>query len=76
MHVKDITGQRFSKLVCFKIYEMLIKAEVDVALPMRLWEQVTVASCYLVHGKSSCGCSYRISDITGMRFGKLLVIKI
>lgn len=77
--MKDITGQRFGKLVAIRPTEKRSQSRI-------LWEcrcdcgnTVYVVSPSLLNGSTkSCGCeknSALIRDLTGQRFGKLIAIR-
>lgn len=73
----DLTGERFGKLVCIRLTENPGKKSAG-----RYWECqcdcgniVVVARSGLINGTKSCGCIHVSSDLTGRRFGSVVVIK-
>ena len=72
---KDLTGQRFGRLVAVKPLKerrgrcVVWKCQCDCG------NVVNVVSSDLLSGTKSCGC-LRIKDLTGQRFGKLVAVRV
>ena len=81
--VKDISGQRFGKLVAIKPTAERIDSKVVWECKCDCGNTVFVHSGNLNRGKTtSCGCAWKeyiakelVKDLTGQRFGRLTVIK-
>ena len=80
---QDLTGQRFGKLTVIKRVENSKCNRTQWLCKCDCGNTTMVLSCNLKSGKvSSCGCLHReklkfskSKDLTGQKFGKLLVIK-
>jgi len=81
---KDLTGQRFGKLVALKPTDMRKNGQVIWECKCDCGEIAFVASRDLTQGKvNSCGClpksilqNAKVNDLTGQKFGNLLVLKL
>ena len=75
---KDLTGQRFGKLVAVRSTEERKDRSVVWECKCDCGNTVFVSSFKLTRGKRrSCGCLFakRMEDITGQRFGRLTAIR-
>ena len=71
---KDLTGQRFGRLVAIERSDNNKSGEVMWRCKCDCGREIVTFSNSLAHGKvKTCGCS-RVRDLTGRRFGRLLAI--
>ena len=77
--IKDIIGQRFGKLIAIKMVDERVNSGlVAWVCQCDCGNKTTVNGANLRNGKTkSCGCLHgsNIRDLTGKRFGKLVVIE-
>ena len=76
MKVEDLTGRRFGKLVVKEFYDMNRHSVSRWVCDCDCGNTVIVKRSSLVSGNTtSCGCKkHDIDDLTGKRFGKLVVL--
>lgn len=79
MSLRDLTGQRFGKLVVIELANQTGIKDACWLCKCDCGNEVIVRGKYMTHGnKRCCGCSqvkHNFIDLTGQRFGKLTVIE-
>ena len=84
--MKDLTGQRFGRLVAVRATDERRNNKVIWECKCDCGNVVNVKSTLLTNGNtSSCGCLYKeklkecwrksVSDLTGQRFGRLVAVR-
>ena len=76
-NIKDLTGQRFGKLVAIEPTQLRSGTSVVWRCKCDCGNEKLVASRSLLSGNTkSCGCErHKVKDLTGQRFGKLTAIE-
>lgn len=74
-NIKDITGNRYGKLVVIeKTNERYANGSVKWKCQCDCGKIYYSCSSELKRGRKSCGCETKLIDLTGQKFGRLLVI--
>lgn len=74
-HIKDLTGQRFGRLMAIEPTDKRSRGHVVWKCLCDCGNECMIVASHLVSGNTqSCGCK-NIRDLTGQRFGRLVAIE-